>query len=138
MPKLGQRSSHWLGLPYPYTVVLLLVSATLHWLMSESLFLANIRFVYNGETAESVYRTGYSYIGIVCTIVAGSVVILVGVVISLRRYEAGMPLVKSSSAAIAAACHPSAEEPDGMICRALKWGGGLDGQGRGFSVCVLG
>jgi hypothetical protein len=133
MHKPGQRSTHWLGLPYPYTVFMLLVSVTLHWLMSESLFLANIRFFYNGETAESVYRTGYSYIGIVCTIIAGSVVILVGVVMSLRRYEAGMPLVRSSSAAIVAACYPSAEEPHRMVCRDLS-GGWSRRTGKGFLI----
>ena len=48
--------------------------------------------------------------------------VLVGILMGLRRYEPGMPLVRSSSAAIAAACHPSASEPGDMVCRPLKWG----------------
>ena len=123
MPKPGQRSTHWLGLPYPYAILMLLVSATLHWLMSESLFLVNVVFFfYDGRPVELVYRTGYSCIGIIYGMIVGGIVVLIGILMGLRRFEPGMPLVRSSSTAIAAACHPSATEPDDMVCRPLKWG----------------
>ena len=39
----------------------------------------------------------------------------------LRRYEEGMPLAGSCSAAISAACHPQADEVDVSLVP-LKWG----------------
>jgi hypothetical protein len=147
-PKGQQRSTRYLGLPYRYAIPLATVSATLHWTVSQSLFLANLAF-YASDGSEALvlqdsygasevfsrfnprkrfadsnttYRAGYSSIAIICTIVLGVITILIGIAFGFRRYEAGIPLVGSCSAAIAAACHPPDTEPEDMAEQPLKWG----------------
>ncbi|KAL9129526.1 MAG: hypothetical protein Q9217_002050 [Psora testacea] len=147
-PKGRQRSTHYLGLPFKYAIPLATVSATLHWFMSQSLFLANLGF-YASDGSEALvlqddygtsevfsrfdlrqrfsnsntmFRAGYSCIAIICTIMLGVVTILVGIAFGFRRYNPGIPLVGSSSAAIAAACHPSEREPEEIAERPLMWG----------------
>lgn len=122
-PKFTQRSTQRLGLPYPYGLFTIFVSITLHWLMSQSLFLANLAFYSSdGRFIEHDYVAGYSCIGIIASLAVGSAAVLVGILMSLRRYDVGMPVVRSSSAAIAAACHPVVAEPSDMIYKPLQWG----------------
>ncbi|KAI9888351.1 MAG: hypothetical protein M1814_000558 [Vezdaea aestivalis] len=47
-PSAGQTSTYYLGLPYTYSVPLLIMSSLLHWLFSRSLFFVNIVF-YNSR-----------------------------------------------------------------------------------------
>jgi hypothetical protein len=51
----------------------------------------------------------------------GWLVFIAGVGMGLRRYRVGMPLVGSCSAAISAACHPAADEPEVALVP-VKWG----------------
>ena len=147
-PHGQQRSTHYLGLPYRYAIPLATISAILHWFMSQSLILANLAcYASDGTEARvkqdswgfsevfskydprqryassnTTYRAGYSCIVIICTIILGVVTIVVGIVFGFRRYEAGIPLVGSCSAAIAAACHPSDAEPEDLVEQPLQWG----------------
>jgi hypothetical protein len=47
--------------------------------------------------------------------------LILGVGMGLRRYKSGMPLAGSCSAALSAACHPLADEPD-VALLPVKWG----------------
>lgn len=38
----SQRSSYWLQIPYKYGILLLVMFGTLHWLVSQSIFLARV------------------------------------------------------------------------------------------------
>ena len=48
-PRGSQRSKYYLHLPYTYSIPLLVASALLHWLISESIFLARVDMWNNGE-----------------------------------------------------------------------------------------
>ncbi|KAL6719469.1 hypothetical protein ACLMJK_003709 [Lecanora helva] len=111
-PVAQQRSTYRLHLPYRYGIPLLILSGTLHWFVSQSLFLARVTaFTPDGEedTQASISTIGYSCIAIITTIILGGIIIVLGIVIGFRKYKPGMPLAGSCSAAISAACH----RPDG-------------------------
>ena len=121
-PTGGQRSTYRLQLPYRYGIPLLVGSGTLHWLVSQSIFLARVN-VLDSTGAEvpnaSISTCGYSPIAIICVIVFGFLVVLVGVANGFRKTKGGMPLAGSCSAAISAACH--APDADASSKR-LMWG----------------
>ncbi|KAH7079730.1 hypothetical protein FB567DRAFT_533217 [Paraphoma chrysanthemicola] len=48
-PVEGQRSTHFLQLPYSWSIPLLAGSILLHWFVSQSLFLARVAFYKDGE-----------------------------------------------------------------------------------------
>ena len=121
----GQRRTFYLGLPYRYAAVLVAISIILHWLMSQSLFLADLQALDaypEDSSAGSEYKVGYSVIAIFAGLIASSVTIVIGIGFGLRRYSGSIPLVGSCSAAISAACHPGPNEPPDMVDRPLKWG----------------
>lgn len=109
VPAGAQRSTYRLQLPYKYGVPLLVMSGLLHWLVSQSIFLARIS-VYDDSgddnPVQSLSACGYSCIAIIFTIALGSLVVMLGIANGFRKYKPGMPLAGSCSAAISAACHP--------------------------------
>lgn len=100
------------------------MSGTLHWLMSQSLFLALVT-VYDDTGIESddlsISAVGYSCIAILFAIIVASVAILGGIVNGFRRYNPDIPLVGSCSAAISAACHRLPEDSSASLLP-LMWG----------------
>lgn len=121
-PKGTQRSTYRLQLPYKYGIPLLVISGTLHWLVSQSLFLALVVEVYTDGTENSIENDmGYSCIAIITTIFLGSIIVILGILIGFRRYKPGIPLVGSCSAAISAACHPPKED-DNAAEKPVMWG----------------
>ena len=119
-PKGTQRSTYRLQLPYKYGIPLLVISSTLHWLVSQSVFLAIVVQI-DGTEVRVDNTMGYSCIAIITTIFLGSIVVIVGILIGFRRYKPGIPLVGSCSAAISAACHQPKEDEDAAD-KPLMWG----------------
>ncbi|KAI9770842.1 MAG: hypothetical protein M1839_003037 [Geoglossum umbratile] len=124
-PAGNQRSNYYLQLPYAFALPLLAISGTLHWLVSQSIFLARVAYYdvngnYNGNFSFST--CGYSCIAIIFVIAVGSVVVLGGIGFGFRRYPAGIPLAAGCSAAISAACHPSPHEDEDASVLPLRWG----------------
>ena len=108
-PKDMQRGTYRLQLPYHYGAPLLVLSGALHWLVSQSIFLARVTsFDATGKEnyGNAISSCGYSPIAIITTIILGALVILFGIATGFRKYESSMPLAGSCSAAISAACHP--------------------------------
>ena len=135
-PKGGQRSTYRLQLPYRYGVPLLVGSGTLHWLVSQSIFLARINVLDSTGTDVpnvSISACGYSPIAIIFVIVFGFLVVLLGVTNGFRKTKGGMPLAGSCSAAISAACH--APEADASSKR-LMWGVVVDDNANSSSRSV--
>ena len=123
-PSGRQRSTYRLQLPYRYGLPLLIVSIILHWLVSQSIFLARVDVTdsLDNEVPDVAISTcGYSPIAIILVIILGSLIVLVGIVHGFRKGRAGMPLVGSCSAAISAACHPPAADTDASLKRVM-WG----------------
>ena len=121
-PKGAQRSTYRLQLPYRYGVPLVAASATLHWLISQSLFFVNMNG-YETKDHSLVYtlsNIGYSCIAIITAIFIGTVVMLLGLLNGFRWHQ-GMPLAGSCSAAISAACHRPDEDVDAAT-KPVMWG----------------
>ena len=125
-----QRSSYWLQVPYIYGIPLLVLSAALHWFVSQSIFLARID-IYDEERktiiSGGILTCGYSCIAIISVIILGSITVIFGLLSGSRKYQEGIPLIGSCSAAISAACHPLEEDIDANL-RPVLWGAVDKGQ----------
>jgi hypothetical protein len=134
----AQRSTYFLQLPYRIGLPLMMVSATLHWLVSQSIFLVSINtFDARGrpKTEESEIATcGFSPVAIICTLVVGAVAILFPLFMGAQKLPpGGMPLVGSNSVGIAAACHPLDDGDD--VQKPLMWGVISESNDDGFGHC---
>lgn len=110
-PRGAQRSTYFLQLPYRLGVPLLACAAGLHWLVSQSIFVAKVDGVDPTGVPQDVgwgsgaVTCGYSPLGIVVTVVAALVLVGFVGVLGARRLRPGMPMAGSCSVAISAACH---------------------------------
>ena len=128
-PTGSQRSTYRLQLPYKYGIPLLVLSGTLHWLVSQSIFLARILWYSNGillsgfipRTQAEISNLGYSCIAIITVISLGGIIVLIGILHGFRRYNPGLPLAGSCSAAISAACHRPIDDVDAQF-KPVMWG----------------
>ena len=123
-PQGIQRSTYRLQLPYHYSVPLLITSGILHWLASQSLFLARVdSFDQNDEIdpAQSVSTCGYSPIAMITLVMFGSTICLLEIANGFRKLKTGMPTAGSCSAAISAACHPPDYDQDAAL-KPVMWG----------------
>lgn len=123
-PRGQQRSTYFLSLPYRYLISIVITSIATHWILSQSLFLVAID-VYdengNFDPSQSILSCGFSCIALIFLVGIGSLVLIAGVGLGLRRFEAGMPLAGSCSAALSAACHPPPDEAE-VALAPVKWG----------------
>ena len=123
-PKGQQRSSYYLQLPYRYSVPLIICSGLLHWLLSQSLFPVYIIYFDNAGIAEpdkDISACGWSPIAVVFTLILGGAVVLVLCILGCRKLNVGMPVMRSNSLDIAAACHPPVAKED-MALEPLSYG----------------
>ncbi|KAI9850909.1 MAG: hypothetical protein M1824_003016 [Vezdaea acicularis] len=122
-PVAPQRSTYFLQLPYKIAIPLLIFSGVLHWLISQSIFLARVSYYDPGssEVVNEISTCGYSPIAIIFTIVTGCVLIIGAILIGFRRFKPGIPLAGSNSAAIAAACHAPEADTRAAVS-AVQWG----------------
>ncbi|RAL07797.1 uncharacterized protein BO97DRAFT_446566 [Aspergillus homomorphus CBS 101889] len=123
-PRGQQQSSYYLSLPYQYSGPLLVLSATLHWLLSQSIFFVNIK-VYNvyGEEDEQGSSRGccYSPMAMFITLWVGLLGLGLLLAVGARQFKSHMPLATHCSAAISAACHPPPAD-EGAATKPLMWG----------------
>ncbi|KAH9219082.1 hypothetical protein DL95DRAFT_384930 [Leptodontidium sp. 2 PMI_412] len=146
-PVGSQTSTYWLSLPPAYGVPMLLFSATLHWLISQAIFLSKIEFQdFNGGPSErfggigygkmsgrhpgKMLAAGYSSLGILLALILGAVGIMALFGVGWLKLRGDMVLVGSCSAAIAASCQnststdmeygPGGTEP--FWTKELSWG----------------
>ena len=123
-PVGGQRSTYRLQLPYRYGIPLLIGSSVLHWLVSQSIFLARVNVIDSTGSEVSgieVSTCGYSPMAMIFVIILGSIVVLLGICFGFRKSRGGMPLAGSCSAAISAACHPPEADVNASLKRVM-WG----------------
>lgn len=147
LPKTGhRRGTYFLQLPYRYSVPLLVFSAGLHWLISQTLFLA-IFAVYLPQASDldpearwgndwQDYNTcAWSPAGVVAVLVAGLAMLVFLVASALRTFQSGsMPVAASCSAAISAACHAVPYEELAWT-EPLRWG--VTGEAAGVGHCAF-
>lgn len=124
-PKGQQRSTHFLQLPYKIAVPLMVLSGLLHWLVSQSIFLAVIAdYGPDGQLDNpiAIASCGFSPLAMILVIVFGGGIIVITILLgSFRTYNRSIPLVGSCSAAIAAACHQPTWDTDASL-KAVRWG----------------
>ena len=126
-PEGHQRSTYYLQLPYRYAVTLIALSALLHWLFSQSIFLVLITEydIFGNVLPQSTHgdltRYGCSGIALVFTVILSGLMIVILLVICARKHHPKMPIVASCSFAISAACHPPINDDDGALGR-LRYG----------------
>lgn len=138
-PRGSQRSSRLLQLPYRLAIPLMVTSGVLHWLASQSLFLANVDYIRSDppipkESRLVTYESsrpfgelyfstcGYSLLAILFLIFIGLLMIVVLAIISLTRFKTGIPVAGSCSAALSAACHGYAKGGPEASERPVQWG----------------
>ena len=113
-PYGAQRSTYWLQLKYRYAIPLMIAMATLHWLVSQSIFLVYIEYyTYDSEVIpiETTNACGWNTAAVLMSLLLGAgLVIFIMAIGWFRRYPPGIPLASSCSKAIEAACHRATYE----------------------------
>ncbi|KAH0842981.1 hypothetical protein FOPE_07835 [Fonsecaea pedrosoi] len=162
-----QKSTYFLNLPFKYGIPLLVGSGLMHWLVSQSVFLANIAIIPRDGTVpmqDEITTVAYSPIGMLFLLFLGFVLLVFLIATSFRKLPFGMPIIGSNSMAISAACHlpPGIDqsEREEIVLRPLNWGavpgsgkvmdlgihnpytqsfqsGDLDEDGTGFGHCCF-
>jgi hypothetical protein len=126
-----QRSTYWLQLPYTYGVPLMVASAVLHWLISQSIFLARIEDVIDEEGYGTYLSSddlssnrsdiGISIAPILASVILASSILLTVASMGFRKLESNMPVAASCSFALAAATHRPKEDIDASVLPVM-WG----------------
>ncbi|KAK2782992.1 hypothetical protein FQN53_009405 [Emmonsiellopsis sp. PD_33] len=125
-PEGIQRSTYYLTLPYWYSVPLLIASAFLHWLVSQSIFYTEIRtFDIQGQMDPSgrTITCGFSPIAVIFALGLGIVMIVFVLGLGMIPFRSRMPLAGNCSVAISAACHPLVvPEDEDHSLKPIMWG----------------
>jgi hypothetical protein len=107
-PKGEQQCTYFLQIPYIYGIPLLIGSGLMHWLVSQSIFLANITIIPRDGLVpmqDEITTIAYSPVAMLFLLFLGVCMLLFLLVVALRKLPRGMPLIASNSIAISAACH---------------------------------
>ena len=121
-PQGQQRQTYYLQLPYRFAIPLMVIMGLLHWLLSQSVFLAVVaRYDALGRrvSEHEISTCGFSPIAMICALTVSGILVLVIGGLGLRKYKNAMPLAASCSMAMSAACHGS--EPEAHLVP-LQWG----------------
>lgn len=106
----------------------MILSGTLHWLVSQSIFLVSIDFWYAHDrelprydrSMEPLKTLGFSPIAIISVIILGIAMVVSILAFGFIPYRRGMPLAGANSMAISAACH--VKDEDKPAFKELQWG----------------
>jgi hypothetical protein len=125
-PKGQQRNSYFLTLPFRYIIPIMLLSTTMHFILSQGFFLVAVDvFDLKGNLdADSVIMSvGFSIAALIVLVALCGTVVLVAFLIGFRRFPKGIPLVGPCSAAISAACHVADHEDGKAVAEGtVQWG----------------
>ena len=116
-PRGQQRSTYYLSLPYRYGVPLTVCLGLLHFLISQSIFLARVQWYYPDGTvnkAKYLSDAAYSPLGILVTVLVASVLLGVTVAHSFTKLDNRIPVHGNLSAVISAMCHGSSRGAEGI------------------------
>lgn len=133
VPRGEQRVTHFLQLPYRYSIPLMGFSTLLHWLISQSIFVVSVVtdseiFKSGGGITTTISKTGGNWITCGYALTPMMIVFLLGFVlvgyaifIGRGSLHSNIPISLSNSRIIATECHP---EPfrEGEAYRKLQWG----------------
>lgn len=140
-PKGGQRSTHFLQLPYKVAIPLMTLSGLLHWLISQSVFLAVVANYSEGGVLLNpvqIASCGFSPMAMIFVIILGVSITVGSFLMGRKKYDPSMPLAGSCSVAISAACHRPEWDVDASI-NAVMWGviPGSEAENNGIGHCAF-
>lgn len=130
-PEGDQRAKYFLQVPYRIAVPFSLLSALLHWLVSQSFFLVNVQlYSYDGtegwemelDNPATRISCGYSPLPLLILLVTGGVLLVAIFAQGLMKFKTGTPVVASCSAAIAAVCQPFGDDDGEAATEKVQWG----------------
>lgn len=143
-----QRQTYWLQLPWKFSLPLLIASSVIHWLVSQSIFLVNLKINLPtnqplteatlpkhpefsvASTDGTITACGYSNFAILCAIGVSLLMLATLAVTSAFKLQPGIPLVGNCSWAISAACHAPAGDDDAAL-KPIQWGAVSHGSEKG-------
>jgi hypothetical protein len=138
-PQGQQRSTYFLQLPYKWAAPLIVISGTLHWLLSQSFFLVRPDMLNRDgfiEKERSSSACGFAQLSMIA-FWSVLLVLLVGIsVVATRRMQHKLPVAASCSLAISAACHSPDGDVDGHLTK-LRWGVVPGQTAEGLDHCCL-
>lgn len=116
-PRGQQRSTYYLQLPYRYAIPLLIFSGLLHWLISQTISMANVSISdFRGKIIQIKSAGVYSSLALILSASLGAILIIFALLFGLlRKYQPGMPSAATSSASISVVCHPPEDEVDAAL-----------------------
>ncbi|KAF7521935.1 hypothetical protein G7054_g12302 [Neopestalotiopsis clavispora] len=129
-----QRSTYFISLPLRYGIPLYATAGLMHWLISQSLFLARITAIDPDGQDDSTYSfstCGYSPFAIFITdavslsqpaMLVGLVLVLGIIAVGMRKYDGTMRMVSTNSRAISAACHVLEGDRQNGYLLPVQWG----------------
>lgn len=106
-PQGDQRKTYRFDLPIKYVGSLAVASSLLHWLASQSIFLANISIIPRDNTqplVDEITTCAYSPQALLWLVAVGVLMATYLIIHGSRRLGGVMPIVSSNSLAISAAC----------------------------------
>lgn len=124
-----QRSTYFLQIPLRYALPLVTVFAISHWILSQSFFVILIKWM-DYTNAPSIVDNGFRTASLswsplammIMVIIAGILLIVFWAISWLKKYpNTRMPLARSASVCISAACHAPAGDEDAAT-RRVQWG----------------
>jgi hypothetical protein len=130
-PSGFQRSTYFLQLPYRFGIPIAVLSGTLHWLVSQSIFVVSFDmydsqgFPYPDSDWFQPKTCGFSPIAMLVVIILGICMMATIIGFGFIPYKPGIPLAGSCSLAISAACHPGTQNlAEGAVLseQELQWG----------------
>lgn len=127
-----------------YAIPLVIVSAILHWLISQSLFFVRLT-VYATQTrdggpgiSDTVTTCGYSAIALFFVLIVGFIALVAPVIAGYRKVHQNIPVDGTNSAVLSAACHRPEDDEHAAVLPIL-WGcpaGGEKGYGEVQHCCL--
>jgi hypothetical protein len=124
-PSSLQRGTYILSMPLRYAIPLQLLTATLHWCISQSIvpFRVVSTRTENPPMTDVSTDLGFSPLGIVCSVLVSCFLVAFITVLCFRKLPAPMPLGSSCSLVLAAAVHPAEAYREDAATQKLMWGG---------------
>jgi hypothetical protein len=129
-PRGAQRTVYFFLMPFKLAIPIMLFSACIHTLISNTLFIVDVE-TYSWESATHNFvrakqydftTTGFSPLGNALLIIAGALMISYLLCCAGMELKSVMPVTSTCSAAISAACHPDDNEPDDFYLKKMSWG----------------
>jgi hypothetical protein len=143
-PSGFQRSTYFLQLPYRFGIPMVILSGTLHWLVSQSIFVVSFdvydalgRFTALDGYGIKPKTCGYSPIAMLVVIIIGALMVAAVIGFGYIPYNRGMPLAGSCSLAISAACHPPPTGEDAVLSEQKLQFGVVSTSGDGIGHCAF-